>query len=346
MGLLTSSLFLAQALLQIPGGWVIDRVGPRRAGLACLSVVVVANAVILFVPTFALAVAMRFMVGLGAGVGFVAGISYVRALGGTALGQGLYGAVSIAGGGLAVTAVTALTQVLGWRAPFLSATVVAALSALILLGCPNSPRLGDSVGGPRLVASVLADGRVWRFAAMQAASFGMSVVLGNWAVVLLSRHGDYGHGVTGLVAGLVLLGGVAGRAVGGWFASRHPEQRRLMVIVSLLLASVAALVLLVPRPLAVATLAASAFGVASGAPFGTIFDAVLRTRPDAPSLAAAVMNMPTMLTIMVGTPLFGLTFSLPGEGRLGLVAIAAFILLSLFTVRPRAFESAEGTRDR
>lgn len=336
VGLLTSALFLAQALLQIPGGRVVDRIGPRRAGLACLAVVVVGNAAILFAPTFELAVALRFVVGFGAGIGFVAGTAYVRALGGTALAQGLYGAVSIAGGGLAVTVVAALAAVMQWRAPFVSAAVAAAAGIVVLAVCPNPPRSASVGNGVATVASVFADRRVWRFAAVQAATFGLSVVLGNWAVVLLTRHGDYSHGVAGLLGGLVLLGGVAGRSAGGWFAVRRPDRRRALVIVSLLVTSVAALALLAPRPLSVAALTASVFGIASGAPFGTIFDGVLRTRPDAPGVAIGVMNMPTMVTIMLGTSLFGLTFSMPGEGRLGVVAIAVALVLAVFTVPSRA----------
>jgi hypothetical protein len=45
-------------------------------------------------------------------------------------------------------------------------------------------------------------------------------------------------------------------------------------------------------------------------------------RPDAPATAIGVVNGVAALTIVAGVPLLGLTFSLPGDGRLGFVVVA------------------------
>ena len=39
------------------------------------------------------------------------------------------------------------------------------------------------------------------------------------------------------------------------------------------------------------------------------------------------------LTILVGTPLVGLTFSLPSDGRVGFLALAGLCLATTFVVR-------------
>ena len=49
----------------------------------------------------------------------------------------------------------------------------------------------------------------------------------------------------------------------------------------------------------------------------------MRARPDAPGAAVGLVNMVAALTILVGTPLVGITFSLPGDGRIGFVVLAA-----------------------
>jgi hypothetical protein len=47
--------------------------------------------------------------------------------------------------------------------------------------------------------------------------------------------------------------------------------------------------------------------------------------------------MVAAVTILVGTPLLGLSFSLPGDGRIGFVAVAALCLATVFVpLRPRA----------
>jgi hypothetical protein len=48
------------------------------------------------------------------------------------------------------------------------------------------------------------------------------------------------------------------------------------------------------------------------------------------------VNMIAAVTILVGTPLLGLTFSLPGDGRIGFLIVAALCCATATVVRPRA----------
>jgi hypothetical protein len=57
--------------------------------------------------------------------------------------------------------------------------------------------------------------------------------------------------------------------------------------------------------------------------------AAQRLRPDAPAAAVGAVNAVAVLTILVGTPLAGLAFDLPGDGRLAFATIAALIVLAL-----------------
>ena len=46
------------------------------------------------------------------------------------------------------------------------------------------------------------------------------------------------------------------------------------------------------------------------------------TRPDTPAAAVGFVNAAANLVVLVGTPLIGLGFSLPGDGRLGFAVLA------------------------
>jgi tRNA (cmo5U34)-methyltransferase len=58
-----------------------------------------------------------------------------------------------------------------------------------------------------------------------------------------------------------------------------------------------------------------------------------RLRPDAPAAAVGLVNMLAAVTILVGTPLLGLTFSLPGDGRIGFLAVAVLCAATAAVVR-------------
>ena len=94
------------------------------------------------------------------------------------------------------------------------------------------------------------------------------------------------------------------------------------------------------KPLPVAVLGAAIVGIASGIPFAPSFAGAQRLRPDAPGAAVGFVNMMAAITILVGTPLLGLTFYLPGEGRIGFLVVAGLCCATAAVVtgggRPRA----------
>jgi hypothetical protein len=64
-----------------------------------------------------------------------------------------------------------------------------------------------------------------------------------------------------------------------------------------------------------------------------IFAAAQRLRPDAPAGAIALVNSCAVFVVLVGTPLAGLAFELPSDGRLAFAAIAAAALAALVPLR-------------
>jgi MFS family permease len=324
IGLLTTALFVTHLAVQLPSGRAADRIGSQSVGLAAIAAAVVGNCLLLVDAGLELALLARAIVGIGSGAAFVAGLDFVRAAGGGAALQGLYGGATMAGGGLALMVVPALTDATSWRAAYWSAALLAALAAIPTALAGGLPRIGHAG------AWILDDRALLPIGALQAATFGLAVVAGNWVVPLLERSGA-SSSVAGVAGGLILFVGIVTRPLGGALAGRVSARR--LVAVALVGTALGAALLAAGGPLAVSTLGALVLGLTAGLPFAVIFAAAQRTRPDAPAAAIALVNACAVLTILVGTPLAGLAFELGGEGRLAFAAIAALAAAALLPLR-------------
>lgn len=308
VGLFTTGLFVTHAALQVPMGRLCDRLGSRLVGGSGLAIVALASLAAVGWKEAWFAIGMRFFAGIGTAASFVAGAEYTRATIGSAVAQGVYGAVSMAAGGLALAFVPLWGT---WYAPFVLASIVAAAGVVFVAIAPQEPRHAP------LPRATVVDRRLLPLAAMHAASFGLSVVIGNWVVALLHRAGGTPERVAGVAGALVLFLGVISRPLGGRLIDR-PGIIRASFVVS----AVGIAVLAIAKPLPLAVAAAAVVGIAAGIPFAPSFAGAQRLRPDAPGAAVGFVNMAAAATILVGTPLLGLTFSLPGDGRIGFLVVA------------------------
>ncbi len=324
VGLLTTALFVTHLAVQLPAGRGADRYGSQRIALVAIAAAVIGNAILLVDDGVELALLGRAVVGIGSGAAFVAGLDLVRAGGGGAALQGLYGGATMAGGGLALMVVPPLTDATSWRAAYWSAALLAALAAIPTLMASGLPRVGHAG------AWVLRDRALLPIGLLQAATFGLAVIAGNWVVPLLERQG-VSSAAAGLAGGLVLFIGILTRPLGGVLAGRVPG--RVLVGVGLAGTSVGAFLLALGGPLAVSALGALVLGLTAGVPFAVIFATAQRTRPDAPAAAIALVNACAVLAILVGTPLAGLAFELPSDGRLAFVVIAVLAAAALVPLR-------------
>src|SRR5215210_4003547 len=136
VGLFTTALFLTHAALQVPGGRLCDRFGARVVGLCGVAVTAVASAAALTWREAWYAIVLRAVAGVGTGLSFVAGSDYFRATLGSAFAQGVYGAGSMAGVGIAIALVP---QWESWQAPFATAAIVAGAGFFALAVAPPQP---------------------------------------------------------------------------------------------------------------------------------------------------------------------------------------------------------------
>jgi MFS family permease len=324
IGLLTTALVATALAAQLPAGRGADRVGAQRVALIAIVAGVAGNCILLLDEGLELALVARAVVGIGAGAGFVAGLDLVRAAGGGAAVQGLYGGATMAGGGLALMVVPALTDATSWRAAYWSAALLALLAAVPTALAAGLPRIGH--GG----VLTLGDRELLPIGALQAATFGLAVIAGNWVVPLLERAGASSV-AAGVAGGLILFVGIATRPLGGVLAARIPSRR--LIATALVGTSLGALLLAIGGPLALSTLGAFVLGFFAGLPFAVIFASAQRTRPDAPAAAIAAVNACALVTVLVGTPLAGLAFERGRDGQLAFAAIAALAATALLALR-------------
>jgi MFS family permease len=330
IGLFTTAQFVVHMAMQIPGGRAADRFGARRTALAGILVMAAGNATSLPAATPTLGVLGRAVVGLGTGLAFVAGSDYIRASGGSAFMQGVYGGGSVLAPGIALATVPGFANWTGFRAPYLSAVIVAAAAFAALAAAPAAPRTMRHAG-EHIEAGFFRDGRLYRFAAIHAMSFGFSVVVGDWVVTLFEHHG-HSRSFSAAVGSLTLLLGFFTRIAGGAMLRRAGAWR--WVAASLVLGGAGAVALGLPLPTAALVAAAAVVGLASGVPFATAFTGAAAVRPQTPGAAVGFVNAWASFVIVVGAPLVGLTFSLPGDGGIGFVALGVLAALaSLATPR-------------
>lgn len=322
IGLLTTTQFLVHMSMQIPGGRTADRFGARPTAFAGLACIAAGNAIALPSASIGLAFAGRAVVGFGTGLAFVSGSDYIRARGGTPFLQGLYGSGSVLAPGVALAVVP---QIAGFRAPYVSSIVVAAIAMVALAFAPAAPRTRRH--DERIASGFFRDGRLYRLSAIHAMSFGFSVVVGDWAVTLLEHHG-HSKSAASAAGSLTLLLGFFTRIGGGSMLRRADASR--WVAVSLVLGGAAAIMLALPLPIEVLFVAAAVVGLAAGVPFAMAFTGAADARPDAPGAAVGFVNAWASLVIVAGAPLVGSTFSLPGDGRIGFVALGVLAALASF----------------
>jgi MFS family permease len=333
VGLLTSIAFAAEFVVMIPGGRAIDRYGARRVALASIALTALGNALLLIVPGIAAALLLRWLIGFGVGAGFVAGSVWIAsdARGRTALGQGLYGGVALAGAGLATGVVPLLEGAFDWKAAYVSGLAVSLAAFCLAATCRGGAGHGGQHDATPL-RDLLGSRSTARLGIMHTASFALSVVVGNWIVTLLTRNLGVSLGAAGAVGALTLLLGVAGRPIGGVAARRLNISTYALLVGSMASGAAATAVLAVSGSIVLDIVAACVLGLATGLPFGVIVSAAAMAFPKAPGEAIGAVNLYAVTSIIVATPLVGLSFSFGHDGRAGFVALAALAALAIVIV--------------
>jgi sugar phosphate permease len=271
VGWIFSSFRWGYALFQIPGGWLGDRIGPRRA-LALIvtwwSIFTSATALAWSAPSM---MVCRFLFGMGeAGAFPIATRSLSRWMLPSERGfsQGVTHAGSRLGAALTPGIVVIVIFAYGWRAPFLVFGAVGLIWAAVWFwyyrDSPaehrgvNAAELslieGSICARPRVAAApvpwrrIFRSRQVWMLSLMYLCyGYCIDVYL-DWFPKYLHDHRNFDLKQIGLYASLPLLAGTAGNLLGGWFSDRWARRsgnlcaaRRGVAVTGFLLAAAAML---------------------------------------------------------------------------------------------------------
>lgn len=243
MSWILSSFRWGYALFQIPGGWLGDLMGPRRA----LTLIVIWWSAFTSLTSFMWSAtsmaAARFLFGVGeAGAFPIATRSLSRWILPTERGyaQGITHAGSRLGAALTPTLVVAMIGLYGWRMPFFVFGALGVVWAIVWfwyyrdtpdehpsVNAAELELIHGGVGKAKAKASgavpwseILASPTLWMLAAMYFCYGWCLAVYLDWFPTYLKEHRGLTLKAMGVYASLPLLAGVLGDFLGGWVSDR------------------------------------------------------------------------------------------------------------------------------
>jgi sugar phosphate permease len=238
-GLAVSAFSYPYALIQLFGGWISDRFGTQRVLLFCGVIVSIATVLTGLVGGLASLFALRLALGFGEGFAFPAATRAIavwlpRSRWGFA--QGITHAAARLGNALTPPLVVAILAFASWRGAFIALGLINVVwVALWLWVARDDPHRHPGMSPAELAelspknpkASALSPAQWWRLARRMMPVTAVDFCYGWTLWVFLtwlpsfffkSFHLDLAH--SALFSAGVLLGGVAGDAVGGFVSDR------------------------------------------------------------------------------------------------------------------------------
>ena len=333
-GLLTTGIFATHAGMQIPGGLLVDKLGSKRVLLFALAWVALGNLGLAFAGAYWQLLLCKIFTGIGTGVCFVGGARYVHnAAAGPRLhtAQGLFGGSIQLGAGFVILAVPRLYLLAGWRATFLVSAGMVLTAAIVWLTA--APDVAATAAPPGRFGEMLLAPQLWLLGLMQMATFSISLVVGSWVVVMLTKVLNVPATRAGLIGSLVLLLGIVSRPLGG-ILRRHMGIRPLFVG-SLVMIAIGCFVFVFPSiSFGPALAAVVLIGMGCGLPYAAMFSRAGALFPGRAGAAMGLVNMVGILMILAGAPLVGHLADLTGTFRASFVALGGFALLICATAVP------------
>jgi len=243
MGLVTGAFRWGYALFQIPGGWLGDVIGPRKALTAIVIVWSIFTSLTAASWNLASMIIFRFLFGIGeAGAFPIATRSLSRWMLPTERGysQGVTHAGSRLGGALTPALVVYLTAHYGWRSVFVMFGAIGVLWALIwFVYYRDTPREHKSVnaaeleliegalGKPKPKAGrrvpwgqILRSPTLWNLSVMYFCYGWCLAIYLDWFPTYLNQGRGLSLRTMGFYATLPLLAGTVGDFFGGWVSDR------------------------------------------------------------------------------------------------------------------------------
>ena len=174
---------------------------------------------------------------------------------------------------------------------------------------------------------MLLASQLWLLGLLQMATFGLSVVVGSWVVVILTKVMKVPATEAGLIGSLVLLLGIVSRPLGG-VLRRHMGIRPLL-LGSLLMIALGCFAFVTSLiTLGIALTAVVLIGIGVGLPYAAMFSRAGALFPGRAGAAMGLVNMLGIIMILGGAPLVGHLADLTGTFKASFIVLGGFSLLA------------------
>ncbi|HEX2528273.1 MAG TPA: MFS transporter [Geminicoccus sp.] len=278
LGVLSAAYFWAYAVVQVPVGVMVDRVGPKRLLVVASLVLAVGSALFALSGSLVVGGLARALLGAASGVGYVGTLK----LAGSWIPQarfGLFAGLTLTagtlGGILGQVPLAMLVDGIGWRASAVAAALVALLLATLLAlvlrdrpaAAPAHRRATaapmEDAGG---LGALLRLSLTWQlFTLTGAIGAPILTFAGLWGVPWLVQVHGLGRAQAGGIVSLLLITWAAGGPLAGWLSDRLGRRSPVLLGGSVLVALAWAVAVLVPGlPLVAVMLCLVVAGLASG----------------------------------------------------------------------------------
>ncbi|MHB0871353.1 MAG: MFS transporter [Chloroflexota bacterium] len=322
-GALASATILSHTLLQLPSGYLADRIGGKRtveSGLVLVGLAVIASGL---APSFGILLLSRFVLGAGTATVFIAGLSCINGLVAAekrVVAQGYFGAASNMG----VLLVLLLSQLAsgwgGWRGTFLIEGV-----AILLLAWLFSARMHPDGKGVRAAPAswgeILREPPLYLLGLAHVLGYGAFTGLAAWIATFLWQQ----HGISlqwaGPLAAFMPASSVVARTLGGALSVRRERQ---VIVVSVFATAVGLLLLPMLPSTPLVLLDLLLLGWFASMPFGAIFSYIPLVSPKGASgRGFSLVNFVGNVGALAFPPAIGYALDATGSFALGFGLLAA-----------------------
>ncbi len=344
IGVLSSVYFWSYALMQIPAGLFLDRLGPRRL-LAFASFMCALGCLMLgFSSYFTVALISRLFMGIGSAFAAIGCMKLAANWFSTrrfALLTGLMVMIGMLGAIKGETRLPALVETLGWRHCMIYLGVIGTLLGSVFLifvrdqedelnAEPNvsssHPDTTEIITG---LKKVFRNRQIWLAAIYGGLMYGPTPTLGAlWGGQFLHIRFGVTKAEAGASVALIFWGWVIASPLGGFLSDKMGRRLPLMIIGSLgSLLSISAVLYIPHLTLSNANILLFIFGVFSSG-FLPAFSIVRESCPKhSTATALGFMNMMNMLGVSLSQPLIGKLLDFVWLGTLTEQGIRHYTLL-------------------
>lgn len=245
LGLLNAAFYLGIGIMQVPGGVLAAKYGPKKVvnvGIFLSSVAVLGTAAAATAPEMA---ALRFVVGAGMAFVFAPGVVIVAKLihgGKSGIGVGLFNSAFDLGGLVALFGWVLVATAIGWRESLaVSGALGVVTGALVVLYAPGDEVDDEFKVSGAALKSILGD-RQLVLLGLGTLGFGIAnTVISGFMVFYVVTALGFSGTLGGAVASLVTVVPIFTALWGGRFYDRIARHRKIMILA--LLGSAASLAL-------------------------------------------------------------------------------------------------------